>query len=192
MEKYDVRLLAAALVASDLELVNQLFEEANSPPPTVLWDAMDIVLEEEDLVAVRDFWRALPRWRGGLPRAETLPISHLPNLSRFIMLVEPVDQCMDVIYRHYGRGIAESFGRDMTGERGSAFGGMISRFFTACYRASMLLREPIYTEHIPPPDVSVSRWRRLILPLTDDHGEVSLFLAGNIPGPKRNSTAAAH
>ena len=102
-----------------------------------------------------------------------------------------MDQVKDVIYRHYGEGIAVSFGRNMTGWRGSAFGGMISRSCTACYRASMLLGAPIYTELIPPSDVSVSGWHRLILPLTDNHGEVSLLPAGNGPGPRRNTTAAA-
>lgn len=85
-------------------------------------------------------------------------------------------------YEHYGAGIANTYGNDMTGRTTDSFPGYISRFFSALYGAVQLRGERLLSVHQPPDQIFVSTWRRLIIPSRASQSDpINGFVVLNLP-----------
>ncbi len=178
--------LVEAIVGEDLSLVGGLFMAAQARPPVVIWTPQPGVLRSPLLERLLERWSALATGSRLPPPDRAADITGREFADWTMQLdLEPRadDDCGPgaFVYRHYGAGIARQYGRDMTGRRPDAFGGHISRFFSAVYDAVMRRREAVFTEHEPPAAVLVRSWRRLVLPFADPEGQVVRFVVGNIP-----------
>jgi hypothetical protein len=148
-------------------------------------------VEEQTLATLHGYWERLmeeARLGGAdLPGVQLFDPLEISRTLTYVMMIDVLEEGLDFQYRVYGREIAERFGRDLTGMKVSEvpIEPRITAFFQAVYRASIARREAVFTEHAPPPSVSVTKWRRLILPFTDAHGMVVRFVVGNIPGTWR-------
>lgn len=169
---------AEDLALGRTDTIRALFADQGAPAPTVVWQPG---LSDVQHPILRSFLRGC----GGAPEG-TMPVAWLESeefavLSDWTMVVEPVENGTDYLYRHYGRRIAEFYQRDMTGRRASEIGGHVSVFFQALYAAVTQRREAVMSVHEPPRQVFVRAWRRIILPLVNKAGEVVCFAAVNVP-----------
>ncbi len=149
-------------------------------PPFVRWSPADLELAHPVFARFAAHLRDAADAEGRLWR-RSIDVATFPGVRDWLMLLERDDPASDLRYRHYGAGIADHFGRDMTGQSLRAFGGHISDFFEALYAETARRREIVLSVHEPPAGVFVSRWRRLLAPLLDDDGEVNAFVGVNIP-----------
>ncbi|MEQ8602923.1 MAG: PAS domain-containing protein [Marivibrio sp.] len=187
--------LAAALAAGDAGPTTACFTDADAPAPVILFDPDRKALGDPTLETLYASWRAIGGRAGRPPPGRAFdPLTATAALP-YVMLLDSVDDGADLIYRVYGRAIAERFGADLTGKRLSEtpIEPRIAAFFLAVYRAVALRRAPMLTEHAPPRNVSVASWRRLVLPLAASaapEAPVASFLVGNIPGVWRTEDRA--
>lgn len=158
----------------------------------LVWQPDILDCAEPPLLHALDYWQTL-RGDRELPLASDLtPFGLRPALG-YILLIDVEDDGWDGRFRLYGTKVAEMYGEDMTGRRVSDIdGGKYStQLFRALYRAVTVRRQPVFSHHRPPEHVSVTAWKRLILPLAGTDGQVSRFLSVNLPGawrpPRRGS-----
>lgn len=88
--------------------------------------------------------------------------------SDHLMVLVPEER--EFRYRHFGRGIANRAGFDMTGKSTADFKGHLGRWFRDKYREVIDTGQPIYTIHNAQLTNSVVSWERLILPVTGPEG----------------------
>src|SRR3546814_2385675 len=114
------------------------------------------------------------------------PFNLRPALG-YVLLIDVEDDGWDGRFRLYGTRVAEMYGEDMTGRRVSEIdnNNYATQLFRAIYRVAALRGEPVFSHHRPPPHVSVTAWKRLILPLANAEGAVCRFLSVNLPGAWR-------
>ncbi|MEM9145987.1 MAG: hypothetical protein AAGC57_07280 [Pseudomonadota bacterium] len=172
-------LLAGSLFMGRTNRLDELFYAERARPPLVIWDPNRIDLQDAEFEAFVEQVNRLPTVRG-LPLASAFDPARFMS-REWLMLLESIGFGGDFRYLFYGSGVAEYYGRSLTGRRTSAIGGHISRFFIALYRAAMHRRQRVLSEHEPPSHVFVRIWRRLIVPLVDDTGFVTHFAVLNIP-----------
>jgi PAS domain S-box-containing protein len=170
--------LADDLAQGRTDTLGALFAAHDAPTPTIVWKPGLIDAQHPIL-------RSFLRGCGGAPDG-TLPVAWLDSeefsaLADWAMVVVPIEGEDDLIYRHYGSKIAEVYQSDMTGRRVSSIGGHVAEFFQALYAAVGRRREPVMSQHEPPRQVFVRAWRRIILPLINDAGDVACFAAVNVP-----------
>jgi signal transduction histidine kinase len=146
-----------------------------------VWDAIDEVVTNPDVLAMLFAWRNLPTGAFGAPALADFAL-HRPDaaepLRRFtpmVMVLEALDGG-DFCYLHYGRDIQRHSQRDMTGRRVSEFGGELADFFLACYRSVAARCQPLYTLHYSDRALLVLTWERLILPLYSPTGVLHLVV----------------
>jgi PAS domain-containing protein len=157
-----------------------LFADAGAPAPLLIWSPHVHLTEHRLIDRFADICDSLA------PAGGPIPIGKV-DLNRFGAMQEWLMQLMrapsgELVYRHYGSGIARAYGQDMTGASTHDFPGHIGTFFTALYEAAAHRCERVLSVHQPPAQVFVSTWRRLIVPLVDDNAErVCGFLALNYP-----------
>lgn len=134
------------------------FTDADAPAPEILFDPPREALREPALEQLHDAWTALGGAAGTPPPAASFDPLSVTEALPFVMLLESVDDGADVLYRVYGRAIADRFGVDFTGKRltETPVEPRIAAFFLAVYRAVAARRAPILTEHSPPRTVSVA------------------------------------
>ena len=178
-EANDIDRLTYSLASGSLDEAQELFAAYDAPAPMVLWAP-----READLAGplLSEFATACDRLSEGAP---TLPEDSVSpeafaGLERWLMIVN-IQPDERFVYRYYGTGIAEHYGRDLTGSASDTFGAHISVFFTALYRAARLRKERVLSTHEPPRDVFVRLWRRLVVPMTDGNGRVTGFAVLNLP-----------
>jgi hypothetical protein len=166
--------------------IDALFLARGAPKPLVLPRPEEADLKESRLVDLYRYWRALPTV-DGVPRADMVDPIDVASTLRIVMLLEVVERGRDFRYLIYGQEIAERFGENMRGRLTSEMPvpANVSALFIGGYRAVLGTRAPLLTEHAAPPTVSVTQWRRLILPLAGPDGEVIQILVGNLPGTWR-------
>lgn len=166
-----------------------LFEERGAPHPLILPNPTEADLKESRLVELYRYWRGLPRI-DGVPPADTVDPIEVAAALRIVMLLDVVDGGRDFRYLIYGQEVAERFGENMRGRLTSEMPipPNVSALFVGGYRAVIQTRAMLLTEHTAPPTVSVTKWRRLILPLADENGAVNRILVGNQPGIWRKPT----
>lgn len=167
-------------------IVRALFEARGAPPPLILPNPTEADLKESRLVELFRYWSGLPRV-DGVPRADSVDPIEVAAALRIVMLLDVVDGGRDFRYLIYGQEVAERFGENMRGRLTSEMPipPNVTALFVGGYRAVIKTRTTLLTEHTAPPTVSVTKWRRLILPLADETGAVSRMLVGNQPGTWR-------
>jgi hypothetical protein len=187
-----IEALAQAVLAGAQDPFAQIFAAVNAPSPAVRLDPSEDDLPEARLRFLHAYWTKLGGGKPPLARAVD-PIEMRQALGQILLLdVEPSGY--DFSYRVYGTDIARSAGDDWTGWTVGAMnaktGLNLGLFYRAVYRASLLYARPIYTEHDSPPKLSTRRWRRLVLPLANEAGQIVRFLVGNLPIEPRAMTVA--
>jgi hypothetical protein len=176
--------LSEAIEANDSKVIRARFKTAGFTPPKIKWDPALEDIDHKELRFLLGYWRDL-RGEAEMPHMSKVDALDLRPCLGYLMILDIGEE--ELTYRVYGSKIARASGFDMTGKTVSAITShsFIPTFFNACYRAAKRRRLPLLTEHQAPPEVSVFNWTRLILPLADDSGAITRFLAGNIPGPFR-------
>lgn len=99
----------------------------------------------------------------------------------YVTLVDVLDDGRDFLYRVYGTGIAEHFGRDMTGAKVSALPEISARFQVYFYQQAYRSRRPVYMVTEGHPNIAVRQWSRLCLPVTKDGESVCQLLNLALP-----------
>lgn len=172
--------LAADLAAGHTDLARTLFARQEAPAPLIRWSPMAYDLRHPLLARFNHLCNEMLQTNGQIQQ-EDFDFQRFASLHQWMMLLDVEENGTDYRYLHYGKGIAEYFGRDMTGQRTSKFGGHISLFFSALYDAVLRTKERVMSEHEPPRRIFVRSWRRLIVPLFGRNGEVSRIAALNLP-----------
>ena len=176
--------------------VERCFRGQNAPAPTVRFAPGAGTLGDTTLEILLAYWTQLCDGRDAgaqdLPAQIDFDPLAISVTLPYVMLLDVVEGGADFRYRVYGREIAARFGRDLTGMLLSeaAVHAHIAAFFLAVYRAALSRREAILTEHAPPRTISVTSWRRLILPLAAGDASISRLVVGNIPGTWRAASGA--
>lgn len=176
----DLDMLADSLMPSGADFVAHMFIASGARAPLIVWSPGPGDFESPLIERFAAQCRRLAEPDGTVPRAG-LDLAAFEGLADWMMLLDALPDGRSFRYAHYGRGIADHFGRDMTGLTTADFGGHISQFFAALYVAARRRRQWVLSEHEPPRQVFVRSWRRLIVPLTSGDGAVCGFLAINVP-----------
>jgi len=105
----------------------------------------------------------------------------------YLMTLDVLPGAADFRYRLFGSVVADRSGFDLTGKLVSQVPGPPEgvTWFLATYAAAALEAAPLYTEHTPWAEMSVTRWYRLVLPLAGAGGAVQRFVVANVPGSMR-------
>lgn len=173
---------AAQIAANDFGAIEAVFYAHTRQRPTVVWAPSAEQISAPQLRFLLDYWSTLAA-NGALPtRRQIDPFAIRPALG-YVMLIDVVEGGRDFRYRLYGSIIAWVSELDMTGRLMSAHPASIyvTEFALAANRAAVQRRLPIYTERTPALAAKTTRWQRLALPLIDDAGEVTCFLAAAAP-----------
>lgn len=182
---------ARAILAGNRGLFDVEFAGGDVPGPTILPDPPADAVTHPTLRFLFDYWLGLPR-AGDLPDHARIDAVEMRSALGYILLLDVQPSGDDFVYRLYGSGIAGVGGQDWTGWSVAAMAektkSNYGRFYRAVYRASLLSRRPVYTEHFSPSFLSARTWQRIVLPLVDGTGAVSRFLVGNVPVGRRALT----
>lgn len=117
--------------------------------------------------------RAMPG-RADIDPAELRPL--LPHL----MLTDVVDDGRRFRYRLVGTAVADSFGKNMTGQYvDELMTGAYREFIEGLYRDIIEKKRPVYSESTYFSHQNAEMWaQRLMLPLSDDGETVNMVLSG--------------
>lgn len=184
-----------AILAGETGFFDEDFRQAGVPPATIVFDPPADAIVHPTLKILFDYWRGLPRG-DDLPVAASLDPVEMRAALGYVLLLDVLPSGDDFAYRLYGSGIAGIGGQDWTGWSVGAMcqktGSKYGRFYRSIYRASLLTRRPIFTEHFSPRFLSARSWQRIVLPLVDTQGTVVRFACGNVPVGPRNLSAEEH
>nr|WP_315491384.1 HAMP domain-containing sensor histidine kinase [uncultured Rhodoferax sp.] len=147
----------------------------------MVWDEIESVVTNADVLGLLFAWQALPRRGADLPQVDDFTLhkeplaEHLRQFAPKVMVLDALDDG-DFQYLHYGVEISRHSQISMTGKRVSEFGGVLAPFFLGCYREVQARRKPVYTLHYSDRASSVFTWERLILPLQRADGGLTLVV----------------
>ncbi|MDP6833172.1 MAG: PAS domain-containing protein [Alphaproteobacteria bacterium] len=180
-----VTAIAEGLIANDLAALRDYFAGLNASTPKVVWSPQAADLDEEVLRILLNYWTALPHGQS-LPLSSAVDPMGMKAALGHIMLLEVVDDGWDFRYRVYGSAIAARSGFDATGKLVSELPiAPMAPFFMATYRACIERGAHLFARHVPPAEIQVVSWDRLILPLEDGAGQINRLLVGNVAGAWR-------
>lgn len=174
-----VERLAEEIVQERYRSTRGLFLRRGARPPFLLWNPRETDLPTPPLIALLRCWSALPQI-DGVPPARLLEPSAMGAAADHLLVVEPMEDGRDFVYRHVGAALRRGLGDDITGRRVSSLDGLDAPFAGAVYRAVMLRRQPIYTVH-EPETLIVSQVDRLILPLAGPDGAITRLATASVP-----------
>jgi len=97
-----------------------------------------------------------------------------------LILVEATE-AGDFRYRVYGTGLAEYFGRDLTGKTTAALRPDVRELVRREYEEVLRTACPLLVTHTRSVHRHAMVFEKLILPFADDSGHVSRLLAGTYP-----------
>lgn len=186
MQTSDMEQLVADMLADRQTVLKDYFASRGARLDVLTWSPTTAITDNEIMRFLIEYWQRL-RGDRDLPLAsEVTPFDLKPALGH-IVLIDVLDEGWNGRFRVYGTKVAETYGRDMTGQLLSDIdgGNYASIFFRSLYRTAWLRKLPYYSHHFPPPHVAVESWQRLALPLAGTDGQVNRFLACNIAGPWR-------
>ena len=183
--------LVDALLADNREPLDHHMAQHGAALVDLVWQPDVAICPEPQLQHTLEYWQGI---RGDRPMplaSEISPFDLRPALG-YVLLIDVEDDGWDGRFRLYGTRVAEMYGEDMTGRRVSDIdhNNYATQLFRAIYRVMTLRREPAFSHHRPPVHVSVTAWKRLMLPLANDDGHVCRFLSVNLPGPWRPAQPA--
>jgi PAS domain len=172
----------ALILAGDVSPIEECFSAEGATGPKVVWSPAADDLTVAPLRFLHSFW-AEHSGAGRIPHARSIDALKLRPALGYIAVLEPSADASDFRYRVFGSIIAAVSGFDMTGRFFSAHpaSSYIRDFHLAAYRAVMRRRSPIATVHRPPASLSMTTWKRLVLPLADDEGRIIRLLSGIVP-----------
>lgn len=178
--------LVDALLADNREALDRHMAAHGATLVDLIWQPDAASCAEPPLNHALAYWHTL-RGNRPMPLASDISPFDLRPALGYVLLIDIEDDGWDGRFRLYGTLVAEMYGEDMTGRRVSEIdnNSYATQLFRAVYRAVALRREPVFSHHRPPPHVSVTAWKRLILPLADSEGAVCRFLSVNLPGAWR-------
>lgn len=181
----DIQAEATRLASGDTSTVDDWFVSTGISKPIIIWEPERADLVTEPVTFLYDYWKA-HRQAGevGMRAADLVPYDLVPALG-YIILLDILDEGRDFRYRLFGSKIAEIAKFDSTGLRISETKAhpLMKAFFSTVYDAVLQKQKPIYTEHNPPPNLTIATWHRIVLPLHDGAGTITKFLVGNVPTP---------
>jgi len=157
--------------------VETLFRRHGLEQPRLFWDPSPDEIPVDYLRELLLHWRGLRRG-DELPHMNRIDPVEFRSMLPHINLLEVVDGGRDFRYRVFSTTLADRLDVEFTGRLISEAGMFSAPFFALTYRESMARRLPLLTVHAPPPQISVSEWTRLVLPLVDDANEVARFVTG--------------
>lgn len=145
-------------------------------------EAVELPLDDiayPDLALAYRFWLGLRGARWAPARADLDPVDLPPHLLPRILMVDVVRDPLDFRYRHWGTGVTDLHGRDMTGRpvrdlRPPAFADLVWRQYAQVVerRAAALFVHEVPTR--------LGHWRRhaiLRLPFSSDGERVDIILS---------------
>lgn len=172
--------LATSAAYGSGDLVAELFRAEGFAAPEQIWRPTENELSLPELIRFYGFLNRSIAVSQRMSMAEFEDLD-LSDFEKYLIILDPIDGYDDFIYRHYGSHIASVRGLDMTGRRASEFGGHISLYFRTIYQSVAARKDWILTKHVPPRNIFAHRWRRLIVPILNDQGNVCKFLVANVP-----------
>lgn len=181
-----IRTLASAIASDNDRALEQLFGGGDIPAAVFRWHFDGQALPHAPLRELYERWSSVDDLGALVDMQHARPQGFSDDALDYLMLVEPDGDYARVFYHYYGAGIRRAYGRDLTGESSSSFSGPLATFFVGAYLATELRGAPLLTRHMPPKDVPVRHWNRLILPPIAIPSSVSRtgtvwFLAANVP-----------
>lgn len=182
IDRQAVTMAVNGLLAGDHSSTDAFFFSRGCTPPQIQIDPPADDIDGEQIIFLHEYWNQIST-PSEIPRTDAIdPLDMVPVLG-YIALVDVLEDGWRFRYRLFGSSLVQIFGHDMTGRYVSELPGPVdvAYFFTAVYRAALILKRPIVTAHVPAPDVGAQSWRRVVLPLADDAGAVTRFLVGNTP-----------
>ncbi|HEX2116684.1 MAG TPA: PAS domain-containing protein [Alphaproteobacteria bacterium] len=170
------------IVDEQLEPVRHAFRENGAQGPEVAWSPGPSEAYAPPIAALLDYWSSLLDG-AALPPADRIDPLRMRRALGYVLLIDVVDDGRDFRYRLFGSAVAAVSGFDMTGKLLSEHGASayLREFSLALYRAAMQRRESVFCTYAPSGTVTTVCWQRLALPLTDQSGAVTRFLAGSVP-----------
>ena len=147
-------------------------------------------LSDPRLVALYGYWEAKRAGRTMPTRADIDPLEMKAWLGNLLLI--DVGGEGRFVYRLYGTGFVNSFGRDMTGRSVDELPPEQQERVRCDYQAVCASHQPrarLYTAAFEVPDLGVSArqqtevvtWERLVLPLSDGDLQVTMLLVGAYP-----------
>ncbi len=170
--------LVASIVAGETDLLKRHFVANGASPPALTWSPATSELGTPILHSFADICDDIGT-ESGLLSVETFRLEDFDGLDRWMMVL--TRDGPHYRYDHYGAEIRNHYGTDMTGRSTADFENYIGTFFAALYDAARTRGERVLSVHEPPMRVFVRAWRRLIVPAIDASGDITGFVAANIP-----------
>jgi len=148
---------------------------------------IDVIVDpdESDLIDVRQrrlrhHWWAAFRERNALPLRRDFNASFLHDIVDYLAVVEKVAGTLR--YATFGKGVAQAYGRDLTGTTVDQLPLPVANLFRSMYHLAEAKLVPVFTRHAPITGPAVRNWLRLIVPLgKDDSAVVTHFMTCNVP-----------
>ena len=175
-----VEALVAELVVDYGSGFRDLFGEIGARPPFFLWSPKASDVYNPDLLKFFEICQGQLDKTGRL-RQRNLNLDAFSSMLDRVIVIDVEEDASVFRYAHYGSAIAQRYRRNMQGRTTADFGGNISVFFEAAYRAICTRKAWLLSEHEPPSQVFVQRWKRLMVPIFDDKDEVLQIILVNIP-----------
>ena len=168
------------LIRDRTDNVVRLFAERNSRPLEIFWSPTIGTLKHPLLARFAHICEGLLHADGHI-LAEDFDFGCFTPVHQWMVLVDVAKEGERFFYRHFGAGIADHFGADMTDRAVEDLDGAAARFFLAIYRSVELRGEALLCIHEPPSQEFVWSWRHLIVPLFDRGGRVARLVAISVP-----------
>jgi hypothetical protein len=183
--------LVDALLADNREALDRYMAGNGASLVDLVWRPDAGLLTEPQLRHALEYWNGIRGERQMPLASEISPFELRPALG-YVLLIDVEDDGWDGRFRLYGTRVAEMYGEDMTGKRVSDIdnNSYATQLFRAIYRVMTIRRAAVFSHHQPPLHVSVTAWKRLMLPLADETGAVCRFLSVNLPGAWRPAQPA--
>lgn len=157
--------------------IRALFLRQGARPPFLLWSPRETDLALPPLLDLLRWWEISAERK---PMSAPIEDDIGRAAASYLIVVEPVEDGRDFVYRHVGPALLRIYGHVSPGRLASSLEGPDAPFAGAVYRAVMLRRQPILTVH-EPSHLLVSQTDRLIVPLFGPGGAVDRLVAVNVP-----------
>jgi hypothetical protein len=130
------------------------------------------------LRALAAYWRDQSS-DGSLPGQTAIDPQAMRAWLGHLLLVDVIAGGEEFVYRVYGSGVADTFGRDMTGHSPREFPAHHVDIIQGPYRDAVAGRVPRFTAHILSiRERKFAAWERVILPIANLSGTVDQLLIG--------------
>ncbi|KKJ76549.1 hypothetical protein WH95_12120 [Kiloniella litopenaei] len=176
---------ATEVVREDYCELDLLLRKLGSPKPTIGWNPAMESLPGDQLKYFLDWW---DKARGAdfAASPDAVDPMELRSILGHLAVLDVLDGGENFRYRLYGSAIMNEPGKDLTGLLLSDIWTPLRAFFTISYRAVVLRKEPLYTQHEPHHSLKMQIWDRLILPLSNGD-EVERIIVAIVPSKTKPS-----